>query len=335
MGYEGIDVRTMAGNMVRLQLPDTTSVASDVADIVTTTGVIKINNGDETVFTNADIKSGAYLGYDSSTQKCLVELKLNKDAKAKLAEITSSGSYKLTVTVDSSVITAEVSGTEHIKNGKLNVSFSTSDYSKALKLAYCAQTGNINAKLSGESDYSYMIEGTAGDNALMVFALAALTVFVVGCVYLVAANKLMGVAALLTSLLGVIALDFFGATFTWLVVDGAAVAAFGFGIILILAAAMIILYQIKSQYALGKSLRDAIDNGFAYGRKAVLELMLIAVVSGIALWICGGAAKSFGIVLFGSSAIAILCALLLKSVINMIVGMGIENTKVLGLKRGE
>ena len=65
-------------------------------------------------------------------------------------------------------------------------------------------------------------------------------------------------------------------------------------------------------------------------------LSLVPVAAGLLLWLCGGdLVRNFGIALLGGGAIAgLTSALLLKALIKIFVGIGMENPKILGLKRG-
>ena len=117
----------------------------------------------------------------------------------------------------------------------------------------------------------------------------------------------------------------------------AAVVGLGLAILLILDMHFITLSYIKRQYAAGKSIADAIEGGTANAGKMILSLSLVPVVAGLILWFCGGdLIRNFGMALLGGGAIAGLTgALLLKAILKIFVAIGMENPKILGLKRGE
>lgn len=336
IGYEGFSVRRMDTDKVRLSLPET-GTTSGLADILENNGALQIKNGENIIFTNKDVKSAKFVGLDYETQQYYTELTLTREAKETLKTLTSNGAYTFDVILDGDVVKAKVQGSEAIRNGKLRVGFASSSYSNALLLAYCADSGNIEGKIKAETDYTVLLQGKAGTNAVLCFAVAALVLFVLAAAYFVIAHRGMGAAAVLSSFVAVLVLYFFTATFTWLQVDMAAVAGLGIALLLILDAHLLTLLNIKRQYAAGKNIADAIDGGSAAAGKTIAALVLVPVVAGFLLWLCGGAAvRNFGIALLGGGAVAGLAgALLLKGIIKIFVGIGMENPKVLGLKRGE
>ncbi len=335
VGYEGFTVTRMDTDKVRLSLPETGTV-SGLEDILENNGLLEVKNGENVIFTNKDVKSAKFIGFDYETQQYYTEITLTGEAKNTLKTLTSNGAYNFDVILDSDVVKATFQGSEVIRNGKMRIGFSSSSYSDALLLAYCTDSGNIEGTITAESNYTVLLQGKAGSNAVMCFAIAALVLFVLAAAYFVVAYRGMGLSAVLSSFIAILLLYFFTATFTWLQVDMSAVAGLGLAILLIVDMHLITLSNIKRQYAAGKSIADAIENGAANAGKTILMLSLVPVAAGLLLWLCGGdLVRNFGIALLGGGAIAVLTsALLLKALIKIFVGIGMENPKILGLKRG-
>ena len=336
VGYEGFTVTRMDTDKVRLSLPETGTV-SGLEDILENNGLLEIKNGENIIFTNKDVKSAKFIGLDYETQQYYTEITLTGEAKQTLKTLTSNGAYNFDVVLDSDVVKATFQGSEIIRNGKMRIGFSSSSYSNALLLAYCVDSGNIEGTISAESDYTVLLQGKAGSNAVLCFAVAALVLFLLAAAYFVAVYRGMGLSAVLSSFIAVLLLYFFTATFTWLQIDMAAVVGLGLAILLILDMHFITLSYIKRQYAAGKSIADAIEGGTANAGKMILSLSLVPVVAGLILWFCGGdLIRNFGMALLGGGAIAGLTgALLLKAILKIFVAIGMENPKILGLKRGE
>ncbi len=336
VGYEGFTVTRMDHDKVRISLPETGTV-SGLEDILENNGLLQIKNGENVVFTNKDVKSAQFLGYDYDTQKYYTEITLNKEAKDTLKTLTSNGAYDFDITLDTNVVTADFQGSEAVRNGKMRIGFASTASSDAVLLAYCADSGNMEGTIELSEDYSVLLQGKAGSNAVLSFAIAALVLFVLAVAYFIVAYRGLGLAAVLSSFIAVLLLYFFAATFTWLQVDMAAVVGLGLSILLILDMHSLTLSHIKKQYAAGKSVADAVDGGTANARKTILWLSLVPVVAGLALWLCGvETVRNFGIALFGGGALAgLTAAFLIKAILKIFMGIGMTNTKVLGLKRGE
>lgn len=331
LGYSGVVVRRAGDSLVRFELPGSTSV-SGLESILENRGVLEIKNGDDVIFTNADVKSAKIKGADQETSKITVELSLTKDAKERLKNLTSNGAYSFNLTMDSDAVKATISGSDAVKNGKLDVSFSSS--SDAVALAYCVDSGAIACDITAESDMGVLLSPTAGENAVGILGLAALAIFVLAAVYYIVAYKMMGVAAALSTFIAYLALEFFAATFSWFTADFAGVAGLGVAMLLIILAHIYVLNKISAQYARGKSVADSLDGGRLDAKNTLIEIACIAAVVGIGLWICGDASKSFGIALLGGGIIASAAAAFLPVHITKIfAGLGLE--KCLGLKRGE
>lgn len=331
LGYSGAVVRRAGDSLVRFELPGSTSV-SGLESVLENRGVLEIKNGDDTVFSNVDVKSAKIKGADQDSSNIIVELTLTKDARERLKNLTANGAYSFNVLMDTDAVKATVSGNDVIRNGKLDVSFSSS--SDAVALAYCIDSGAIACKITSESSMNVLLSPTAGESAVGILGLAALVIFVLAAVYYIVAYKMLGVAAALSTFIAYLALEFFAATFSWFTADFAGVAGLGAAMLLIILAHIYVLNKISEQYARGKSVADSLDGGRLGAKNLLIEIACVAAVAGIGLWICGDVSKSFGIALLGGGIIASAAATFLPVHITKIfAGLGLE--KCLGLKRGE
>ena len=339
VGYEGAIVRKLNNDHLWIELPEATS-ASGLEIILENRGVLEISTGSgdtkTVVFTNDDVKSAKFLGVDSTAGKCYMEIHLNKDAKSHLETLTSGGQYSMNVTMDGDAVAATYSGSEIVKNGVMRLTFASTLYEDALTLAYCVNSGAIKGKLTADTDYAVLVQGNAGNNVRTVMLLAAAAIFVIMAVYFLLAHRGLGLAAVITALAAVTALAFFVCTFTWLQTTAYALAGLGLAFVLIFLALAYTLSEISGKYASGKDVMTALDDGTVDAAKVLTELLGVAAAAGIALWICGGAVKALGIALFGGAVIAFLASrFLLKHTAKLLIGVGLDDTKALGLKRGE
>lgn len=332
MGYNGVSVRRAGDTLIRIELPGSTSV-SGLEDVLENRGVLEIANDDTTVFSNQDVKSAKIKGADESGN-VTVELTLNREAKERLKNITSQGAYSLKVKMDTNAVTNSVSGSEVIKDGKLQMSFSSS--SDAVAFAYCIDSGAIAGKITAESDMGVLLSPTAGENAVEVLGIASLVIFVLAAVYYIVAYKLLGVAATLSTFVAYLALEFFSATFSWFTADFFGVAGLGVAMLLTVMFHIFVLNKISDKYAKGKNFADSLDGGVEDAKNTVIEVGCVAVAVGLGLWISASSVKNFGMALLGGGVIALVTSLLLtRHIAKLIEGTWSLKPSAFGLKRGE
>lgn len=335
LGYEQYNVRKQGNNKVRVEIPNISST-NGLSSLFTNNGKLEIVSGEETVFTNADVESAKFLGYDQNTSKYYVEISLNKPAKEKLKDLTGNGGYSFTVNMDNDVVSTSFSGSETVKNGKMRISFSSNDVEKGILLAYCVGSGMVKGAITENTDYQMILSPIAGENALTVFAVGVALIFVLAAVLYIVKYRLLGAIATVTTLAAFVAYDFFCATFTWLQVNMLAVAGIFVGLILIVLIHIFLLEKINAQYATGRDVISAIDHAMDDVKKPVIEFLSVGVVISFVLWICGGMIKPFGVALLGGVAIsALFGTVILKHFAKTLVKAGADKESLLGLKRGE
>lgn len=335
LGYEQFEVQRMGSDSVRIEISDVAS-SEGLAQLFTNNGKLEIKYNSEVVFDNSDVDGVKFMGVDQTTGNYIVQINFNDAAKAELATLTGNGSYTFSVIMDSDAVLKTHTDTQKIKNGKLTLSFTSSEAEDALLFAYCVDSGCVNGEIKENTDYTIGISATAGVNALKIFALCALIIIALAAIYFAVRYRVLGAAAILTTVAAVTAYTFFASTFTWLQVNMAGIVGGLAGFAFIVLVHTYMLYAIEKQYALGKDVASSIDGAVQNVKKTVIEFVCVAVAVGAVLWICGGALKPFGIALAGGSAIAaVFGVLLLKHVAKTLVKAGCEKAALLGLKRGE
>lgn len=334
MGYKNATVRLMGRDKVFVGLPLQEAQITGGLELFETNGALTVAHEGKTVFTNADVKKAQITGVNADYNAYCMDVTFTKEAAAKLQEITSKSSYTISFAIDGDKIKAEYKGNEPIKNGKLTLEFDLSKANDMAVFEYCANSGKVDGTIKAVS--SYVLEGTAGKNAFMFVALAVLVILLLAAVYMIISNRMLGVAASVSMLMALILTEFFAATFTWLSVDAWAVAGLIAGFILTVITHMLLLNSINKQYQAGKGLKDALDAGVLSIRNMIFEIAVVALCLGIALWVSGTNFAFFGLGIMGASISAAISAwLFVKPIAKIFIGLGIDQAKCYGLKRGE
>ena len=334
MGYKNATVRLMGYDKVYVGLPLKEAQIMGGLELFETNGALTVAYDGKTVFTNADVKKAQITGVNADYDAYCMDITFTKEAAKKLQEITSASSYTISFAIDGDKITANYKGNEPVKNGKITLEFELSKANDMAVFEYCANSGKVNGTISAVS--SYIVEGTAGVKAFTLVALAVLAMFVLAAVYFILSHRFLGVAATVSMFISLLATEFFAATFTWLSVDGWAVAGLMAGFVLSVVAHALIINAIDKQYLAGKGLNDAIDAGAQQIRNLVLEISAVALVIGVGLWLCKTNFANFGLGIMGASVVSALSAwLFVKPIAKIFMGLGIDKAKSYGLKRGE
>lgn len=334
MGYRNATVRLMDKDKVFVGLPLEEAQNIGGLELFQYNGKLTVAYEGKTVFTNADIKKAQITGVNADYDAYCMDITFTKEASKKLQEITSTSSYTISFAIDGDQVTAEYKGNEPVKNGKVTLEFELSKANDMAVFEYCANSGNVEGEI--ETVSSYVVEGTAGAKAFNYIAIAVLIILVLAAVYFVLTNRMLGVAATVSAFMALIITEFFAATFTWLSVDAWAVAGLVAGFILTVVTHMLVLNSITKQYQIGKSLNDSIDTGVSNIKNMVLEIAAVALAVGIGLWISGTNIAYFGLGLMGASVVAAVSAwLFVKPITKIFIGLGLDDPKAYGLKRGE
>ena len=335
MGYSNASIRLMGKDRVFVALPLKEAQLYGGIGLFAYNGKLVVTKGSETVFTDADVKSAKVVGGESLTDSVTyyVDVTFENEAKAKLKELTSNGAYTFTFALDTDVAKATATGSETVNNGKLTLSFT--DYNAASTFVLCVNSGAVDGTIEW-SESADIISGTAGENATKVLALACLAILIVAALYFILSNKMLGVAATLSMLIAFIGYEFYAATFPWISVNAGAVAGILVSIIFIIFAHILVLNNVSKQYASGKDVVSALDTGVKNSQGIILEISIVAIVLGIALWIADGGFAPFGVALIGGAVVALVSSMLIvKFVAKIFMGLGADSAKAFGLKRGE
>ncbi len=334
MGYRNATVRLMGKDKVYVGLPLEEAQNIGGLELFEYNGKLTVAHEGKTVFTNADIKKAQITGVNADYDAYCMDVTFTKEAAKKLQEITSTSSYTISFAIDGDKVTVSYKGNEPIKNGKMTLEFELSKSSDMAVFEYCANSGNVEGTIEAVS--SYVVEGTAGAKAFLYIALAVLVILVLAMVYFIISNRMLGVAASVSMLMALIITEFFAATFTWLSFDAWAVAGLIAGFMLTVVTHMLLVNNVSKQYQAGKGLVDALDAGVLNIKNMMLEIAAVALVIGVGLWIAGTNVAYFGMGIMGAGVVSALSAILfVKPIAKIFIGLGLDDAKAYGLKRGE
>ena len=199
----------------------------------------------------------------------------------------------------------------------------------------CINSGAVNGEIEW-AETSDILSGTAGENATAVLGFAALAILIAAALYFIVSNKMLGLAATLSTLIGVIAYEFYAATLPWLDMNAGAVAGVMVAVLLMILTHIIILNNVSKQYAKGREVVSALDNAVVDVKKFILEIACVVLVLGILLWIIDAGFASFGVAVIGGAIVTLITSLfVLKFIAKIFIGLGAGSAKAFGLKRGE
>lgn len=290
------------------------------------------------VFTQNNVTYAEYVGYDSSTSKFIVQLKLDKDGKANLKSNQNSVS-SLSISVLDSDGNADTSVTYSISysSGAALVSGFTSP-ENAMKFASQIMSGSLNIPLELVDSVGDM-DPLLGDNALMLFTIATFALVLVSCCWFAIKYKLLSLGAIVSNLFFAIFYMFllsvfpFGliqlslATFTAIITSQLLITIFH----------NLVLSRLSKEYANGKSIKASLHASYKKNNGLILDISILSLVASLLMFILGtGFVKSFGLSLLIGSVVACFMALLTtKGIIKYMLNINSENQKIYALERGK
>jgi hypothetical protein len=334
MGYKSADIRLMGKDKVFVALPTAEATVLGGTGMFEYNGALTVAHNGVTAFTNKDIKSAKFVGPNADYDAYCVDVTFTKEAAQKVRELSSVGAGTFKFAIDSTKITSEYKFTSPIKSNKITLEFPLTS-TNVQDFAYLITSGNVDGKIALTD--AYVLEPQAGNNAFTFVALAALVMLVLAGIYFVLSNRMLGLAAFVSSLIAVIALEFFAATFSWMSINAWSVAGLLAGVLFIIIAHAAVLNSISKQYSISKDdAESAIVTGARKMRAILFEAAMVAAVVGIGLWMIGTSLSFIGMAIMGGAIIAALTAMyLVAPIARIFMGLGASDAKALGLKRGE
>lgn len=295
--------------------------------------VFQDENGD-TVLEGSDIADAQGVARSAQTTnqtEYVVELKLTEEGTEKFAEATKNNIGKqIAIVYNGETVSAPVVQSE-ITDGNCEINGMES-IEEAKELASTIRIGALSIEL--EEVYSNVVAAQLGQDALESSVIAGIIGIVLIVVFLICVYRLPGVAAgwalILYTFLILGALNAFDLTLT---LPGIA------GIILSIGMAVdanVIIYaRIREEISAGRSVRNAIHEGFKKAFSAIFDGNVTTLIAAAILYGLGtGTIKGFAVTLALGIVLSMFTALVIsRMLVNAFYGIGLKAEKLYGRQK--
>lgn len=279
----------------------------------------------------ADAQGVARSDPNTNQTEYVVELKLTKEGTEKFAEATKNNIGKnISIvyngeTVSSPVVQSEITDGNCEINGMESIE-------EAKELASTIRIGALSIEL--EEVYSNVVAAQLGQDALETSVLAGIIGIALIVIFLICVYRLPGAAAgwalILYTFLMLGALNAFDLTLT---LPGIA------GIILSIGMAVdanVIIYaRIREEITAGRSVRNAIHEGFKKAFSAIFDGNVTTLIAAAILYVLGtGTIKGFAVTLALGILLSMFTALVIsRMLVNAFFGVGLKAEKLYGRQK--
>ena len=276
----------------------------------------------------ADAQAGSYTDEMTGAREYVVSLTLTDDGATKFGVATAANIGKqIAIVYDGEVISAPTVN-EAIGNGQAQISGSFT-YEEADQLASTIRIGTLSLEL--QELRSNVVGAKLGEEAIATSLKAGAIGFVLVLIFMIAAYRIMGLAAgiALTSYVGLVLglLNGFDMTLT---LPGIA------GIILSIGMAVdanvIIFARIREELATGKTVRSSMKTGFQKALSAIVDGNITTLIAALVLSLKGsGSVKGFAQTLALGIVVSMFTALVVsRLVLNALYALGMQDVKLYG-----
>ena len=325
------EVYQEGSDRINIEIPgvsDANTILSELGkpgslQFTTTDGTVVLEGTDV-----ADAQAGSTSDQVTSSKKYIVELTLTDEGAQKFAEATEENLGKqIAIVYDGEVISAPTVQSA-ITDGRCQITGDFS-YEEADQLASTIRIGSLSLEL--EELRSNVVGAKLGAEAIRTSLLAGVIGFAMVILFMIAAYRIMGLAAgiALTSYVGIILVLLNGFQMT-LTLPGIA------GIILSIGMAVdanvIIFARIREEIASGKTVKSAMKIGFQKALSAIVDGNVTTLIAAAVLGIKGsGSVKGFAQTLALGIVISMFTALVVtRQVMNALYALGIQDAKWYG-----
>ena len=325
------EVYQEGSDRINIEIPgvsDANTILSELGkpgslQFTTTDGTVVLEGTDV-----ADAQAGSTSDQVTSSKKYIVELTLTDEGAQKFAEATEENLGKqIAIVYDGEVISAPTVQSA-ITDGRCQITGDFS-YEEADQLASTIRIGSLSLEL--EELRSNVVGAKLGAEAIRTSLLAGVIGFAMVILFMIAAYRIMGLAAgiALTSYVGIILVLLNGFEMT-LTLPGIA------GIILSIGMAVdanvIIFARIREEIAGGKTVKSAMKVGFQKALSAIVDGNVTTLIAAAVLGIKGsGSVKGFAQTLALGIVVSMFTALVVtRQVMNALYALGIQDAKWYG-----
>lgn len=306
-----------------------------------TEGKANPSEGDEVTFDKENVElDGSYIEdadavrqtSETGATENVVTLKFNGKGAKKFAKVTENHvGEQLAIVYDNKLISAP-NLNEKIEGGEAVISGGFEEFSEAQELASTLRIGALPLELKNIHDN--VVGATLGSEALKSSLLAGVIGLILVMLFMIVMYRVPGVAAS-------IALVFYvGAMLLTLNVLDVTLTLPGIaGIILSIGMAVdancIIFTRIREELAVGKTINQAIQNGFAKALSAIIDGNVTTLIAAFVLYLKGsGTVKGFAQTLAIGIILSMITAIFVtKMLLKAFATLGCTDVKFYGLQK--
>ena len=279
----------------------------------------------------ADAQAGSRTDEMTGTREYVVSLTLTDEGATKFGVATAANiGRQIAIVYDGEIISAPTVN-EAINNGQAQISGSFT-YEEADQLASTIRIGTLSLEL--QELRSNVVGAKLGEEAIATSLKAGAIGFVLVLIFMIAAYRIMGLAAgiALTSYVG-LALGLLNGFDMTLTLPGIA------GIILSIGMAVdanvIIFARIREELATGKTVRSSMKIGFQKALSAIVDGNITTLIAALVLSLKGsGSVKGFAQTLALGIVVSMFTALVVsRLVLNALYALGMQDVKLYGVAK--
>lgn len=314
---------------ISVEIPGVTN-ANEILEALGKPGSLSFQTSDGTeVVSGSDIKTAEPAQTEENGIKSyVVNVSFTDSGKEKFATATEANVGKqIMIVYDGETISAPVVN-EAITGGECTIS-GMEDYDAAENLATSIRIGSLPLEL--KEMRSNVVGAKLGQNAIETSLLAAGIGLAIICVFMLVVYKVPGLCACFALIdyviLTLLALNGFNATLT---LPGIAGILLSIG--MAVDANVIIFTRIKEEIAAGRSVQNAIKEGFEKAFSAIIDGNITTLIAAIVLWMKGsGTVKGFAQTLGIGIILSMFTALFLtKLLLWSFYHLGVQDAKFFG-----
>lgn len=313
-----------------VEIPGVTD-ANDILEDLGTPGSLQFCDPDGNVFMTGDdvvdAQAGTHKGNTGNNEFC-VDLVLSDEAAETFSEMTGANIGKnLPIVYDGEVISNPVVEAK-IDGGTAQIT-GMADYDEASQLASQIRIGSLSLELTELE--SQVVGAQLGAEAMSSALKAALIGLAIIIVFMIAYYWMLGAAAavalVIYSTLTVAVIYWFDITLT---LPGIAGIILGIG--MAVDANVVIYGRIREEIAAGKSVYNAMKDGFKKATSAIVDgNVTTLIVAAILAWKGSGTVKGFAYTLAISIVVSLVTALFVtRYVVYSFYGIGVKDEKFYG-----
>lgn len=313
-----------------VEIPGVTD-ANDILEDLGTPGSLQFCDPDGNVFMTGDdvvdAQAGTHKGNTGNNEFC-VDLVLSDEAAETFSEMTGANIGKnLPIVYDGEVISNPVVQSK-IDGGTAQIT-GMADFDEASQLASQIRIGSLSLELTELE--SQVVGAQLGAEAMSSALKAALIGLVIIIIFMIAYYWMLGAAAAIAlviySTLTIAVIYWFDITLT---LPGIAGIILGIG--MAVDANVVIYGRIREEIAAGKSVYNAMKDGFKKATSAIVDgNVTTLIVAAILAWKGSGTVKGFAYTLAISIVVSLVTALFVtRYVVYSFYGIGVKDEKFYG-----